>query len=97
MKVGNGTVPPAIEGTNIIEVPQQMVCKTKEELDNKVYDNFEANYNNKEYLVQHAIMLSTNKTIQQCNYEMIRRIPTPEEPTVYLSRDICKDTDNQGR
>ena len=60
--MGNGTVPPAIEGTNIIEVPQQMVCKTKQELEDKVYDDFEANYNNEEYLVQRAIMSSTNKT-----------------------------------
>ena len=29
LKVGDGTVSPAIEGTNIIEVPKQMVCKTK--------------------------------------------------------------------
>ena len=55
LKVGDGTVSPAIEGTNIIEVPKQMVCKTKQELENKFYDNFEANYNNKEYLVQRAI------------------------------------------
>ena len=32
-----------------------MVCKTKQELENKFYDNFEANYNNEEYLVQRAI------------------------------------------
>jgi len=62
-----------------------------------VYHNFEANYNNEEYLVQRAIMSSTDTAIQECNYEMIRRIPTPEEPTVYLSCDICKDTDDQGR
>lgn len=63
LRVGNGTVPPAIEGTNIIEVPQQMVYKTKQELEDKVYNDFEANYNNKEYLVQRAIMSSTNKTL----------------------------------
>ena len=97
LKVGDGMVSPAIEGTNIIEVPKQMVCKTKQELENKVYNNFEANYNNEEYLVQRAIMSSTNKTIQECNYDMIRRIPTPEEPTVYLSRDICEDADDQMR
>ena len=42
-------------------------------------------------------MLSTNKTIQECNYDMIRIIPTPEEPTVHLSRDICKDVNDQMR
>ena len=26
-----------------------------------------------------------------------KRIPTPEEPTVYLSRDICEDADDQMR
>ena len=97
LRVGNGTVPPAIEGTNIIEVPQQMVCKTKQELEDKVYDDFEANYNNEEYLVQRAIMSSTNKTIHECNYDMIKRIPTPEEPRVYLSRDVCDDPDDQMR
>ena len=32
-----------------------MVCRTKEELENKVYDNFKVNYKNEEYLVQREI------------------------------------------
>ena len=42
-------------------------------------------------------MSSTNKTIKECNYDMIRRIPTPEEPAVYLNRDVCEEADDQMR
>ena len=72
LKVGDGEVAPAIEHTNIIEVPEQMVCKSKEELEDKVYDNFETNYNNELYLAKCALMSSTNKTIQECNFDMIK-------------------------
>ena len=72
-----------------------MVCKTKEELEDKVYDKFEVNYNNESYLADRAMMFSTNKTIQEKNFDMIRQIPTSDEPMIYLSHDICQDPDNQ--
>ena len=95
LDVGDGKVVAAIEHTNIIEVPEKMVCKTKEELEDKVYDKFKENYNNEPYLADRVMMSSTNRTIQEQNFNMIQRIPTPEDPTIYLSFDICQDPDDQ--
>ena len=97
LKVGDGDVPPAIEHTNIIEVPAQMVCESKEDLETKVYGDFEANYDNETYLSERAIMSSTNDVIQACNFEMVKRIPTGDKPVFFLSRDICQDPDDQAR
>ena len=59
----------------MIEVLPQMVCSSQEELELKVYNNFESNYNSVNYLSGRAIMSSTNNTIQQCNFDMIKRLP----------------------
>ena len=71
LDVGVGKVVAAIEHTNIIEVPEKMVCKTKEELEDKVYDKFKENYNNEPYLADRVMMSSTNRTIQERNFDMI--------------------------
>ena len=97
LQVGNGTAPSPIKDSNIMEVPAQMVRQSKEELEEAVYDNFEANYTNPEYLAKRAIMSARNDTILEQNFRMINKIPTQEDPTVYLSRDICMDPDDQQR
>ena len=93
LDIGKGNVRPAIEHTTIIEVPTQMVCESsKDDLESKVYKDFEANYNNETYLSERAIMSSTNNVIQAYNF-----VPTEDEPVIFLSRDICQDPDDQQR
>ena len=95
LSAGDGTAPSLIEKNNIIEVPPQMVCNTKKELEAKVFDNFLQNYQDEEYLSGRAIMSSTNDTIQQCNYEMIDRLPG--EMITSYSVDTCVEPDNIAR
>lgn len=66
LQVGEGTAPAV--NRNLIEVPDQMVCSSPEELKNKAF-------NNREYLSKRAIMSCTNDVVQDCNYRMIEKLP----------------------
>ena len=72
---GEGLVESLIQNNNIIELPPRMICTSKIDLENKVFDIFQDNYTSEQYLADRAIMSSKNDTIQQCNYEMIEKIP----------------------
>ncbi len=73
LSVGEGTVPGPY--VNLIEIPEQIVCKDLKEVENKVYDNFVVNYANLEYLFGWAIMSTTNERILQKNFKMIQQLP----------------------
>jgi len=61
-------------------------------LENKIYNSFEQYYHVPSYLYERAIMSCTNETIQQCNFDMIDRLPG--EMIVSKSRDYCvEDSD----
>ncbi len=73
LSVGEGTVPGPY--VNLIEIPEQIVCKDLKEVEDKVYDNFVVNYANLEYLFGWAIMSTTNERILQKNFKMIQQLP----------------------
>lgn len=73
LALGNGTLPTRHQ--NLIEIPKQMVVNSIHELEEKVYDNFEDNYLNPDYLFRRAIMSSTNDVIQERNFQMISKLP----------------------
>ncbi len=58
---------------NLIEIPEQMVCKDLKEVEGRVYDNFMVNNDNSEYLFGQEIMSTTNEIIQQKNFHMIQQ------------------------
>ena len=70
-----------------------MVCQNPLELDDKVYDTFNANMQNAVYLQHQAIISSINDTIQERNYEFIKRLLGDIE--ISYSRDSCVENDNQ--
>ena len=90
LRLGNGNLPTIFD--DIIEIPKQMVCSNPQELENKVYDNFEENMTNIEYLSQRSIMSSTNDTIQERNFEFIKKLPGDMQ--ICYSRDTCIDDDH---
>ena len=49
--------------SDLIEVPQQMVCNSTRELEDKVFDDFEDNMKDVNYLCQRAIMSTKNDII----------------------------------
>ena len=87
LKVGDGTAPTIYH--NIIEVPQNMTCDSLHELEDRIYNNFAENYDNAKYLAGRAIMTCTNETIQQCNFDMVNKIPGVM--TTSISRDYCDE------
>ena len=48
LNLGDGKLPTIFK--DIIEVPEQMVCRDTAELEDKVYDNFQENMENVSYL-----------------------------------------------
>ena len=85
LKLGNGTLPTIFN--DLIEVPQHMVCKGPEELEDKVYDDFERNMTNREYLAARSIMSSTNDTIHERNFKFMEKLPGDMQ--ISYSRDCC--------
>ena len=90
LSIGNGTVPTV--GNGLIEVPQHMVCQTPEELNGKVYDNFDTEFSDVNYLKDRLIMSPVNEIIQERNFNMVKRLPN--EMIVSYSRDECVDDDH---
>ncbi len=56
-------------------MPDQMVFKSHEELEDKVFENFLHYYDDPQYLQTWAIMSSTNDIIQQKNFDMVKWLP----------------------
>ena len=54
LQMGNGTLETKFK--DLIEIPSQMVCESTTELESKVFDDFEANSTNRDYLEKRAIM-----------------------------------------
>ena len=72
-----------------------MSVDSNEELLARVYPNFETNYNNSEYLSKQAIMSTSNKIVQQCNFEMVEKILG--DIMISLSKDSCIEPDDVAR
>ena len=75
LSLGDGTIDYAIPSTNIFEIPASMACDSLETLENRVYGDLAANYMNPDYLKDRAIMSCTNEVIQQCNQDIVDRLP----------------------
>ena len=88
LDLGNGTLPTTFLD-DLIKIPNQMVCDGPEDLENKVYDNFETNMTNREYLAQRSIMSSTNDTIHEQNFKFMEKLPGPMQ--ISYSRDCCTE------
>merc|ERR1739845_207716 len=72
LQMGNGTLETKFK--DLIEIPSQMVCASTTELESKVFDNFDANSTNRDYLAKRAIMSSKNDTIHEKNFHMIEQL-----------------------
>lgn len=72
LELRKGTLTPIVQ--NIIQIPDYMVCQLLSQVQNIVYDNFQENFSNIEYLSKRVIMSYKNETVQYENYRMVNKL-----------------------
>ena len=82
-----------MDGSNIIEVPEQMCRNSKEEVQQMVYDNFKSNIGNKEYFKSRILLAATNEIVDEVNEEMVKEMKGVEH--ILTSVDTVGDLDSQ--
>ena len=70
----------------VFEGPEEL------EVEDSMYNDFENNITNREYLAERAIMLSTNQTIHERNFKFTEKLPGNME--ISYSRDTCVEDDD---
>ena len=77
LKLGDGTATSVKEQgeEKIIEVPEHMCRQSELEVIQEVFDDFEANYHNKDYLKQRMILGSKNEYVDNINEDIVNKIP----------------------
>ena len=94
LKLGEGKLPSegSINGSNIIEVPSDMCLDSKDEVVDKVFDDFQANIGNAEYFKSRILLAATNQIVNEVNDEMVEKLPG--EVSTFCSVDTVGDLDN---
>ncbi|KAH7679129.1 DNA helicase protein [Dioscorea alata] len=93
LKIGDGNVPSVDsnddEEGDCIEIPQEFLIQSPrdpiEAIIDAIYQHFDMNYTDANFLRQRAIITTYNETVDKINEVMIQRIKTPEK--TYLSSD----------
>ncbi|KAH7679123.1 DNA helicase protein [Dioscorea alata] len=93
LKIGDGNVPSVDsnddEEGDCIEIPQEFLIQSPrdpiEAIIDAIYQHFDMNYTDANFLRQRAIITTYNETVDKINEVMIQRIKTPEK--TYLSLD----------
>jgi ATP-dependent DNA helicase PIF1 len=92
IRIGNGTEPSEIINAvpDFITIPDHIYMPLNiQQLFNRVYDNFEENFDKPEYLTQRAILSPLNSETDIINHYASERISTYEKE--YLSNDSIVD------
>ena len=76
LRIGDGKEP-IVSSTNVIELPPDICLENNkiDELVEWVYNDFENNYCNSDYLIKRAILCTTNKTVDSINKQILNKIP----------------------
>jgi ATP-dependent DNA helicase PIF1 len=88
MRIGAGTEPNFKElGDDIIKLPNDICMPMTDSLDliNVIYNNFERNYEDIDYLMNRVILTTTNRTADKINEEVLTLLPTQQK--IYYSAD----------
>ena len=95
LQLGEGRLPSAgkIDGSNdIIEIPSDMCLDSKEDVVGAVFDDFDRNIGNAEYLKSRVLLAATNEIVNEINDDMVERIPG-DLKTFHI--DTVGDVDSQ--
>ena len=82
----------SLDGSNIIEVPEQMCRNSKEEVQQMVYDNFKSNIGIKEYFKSRILLAATNEIVDEVNAKMVKEMKGVEH--ILTSVDTVGDLDS---
>ena len=96
LRLGEGRLPSAgkIDGSNdIIEIPSDMCLDSKEDVVDAVFDDFDRNIGNADYLKPRVLLAATNEIVNEVNDEMVGRIPG--DLHTFHSVDTVGDVDSQ--
>jgi len=95
LNLGNGTLPT----TEINDVPDfiklpdnNWIPLNETELFNRIFEDFQNNYTNSEYINNRAILCPFNKEVEDINTNISNLVPG--QPTTYLSIDSIIDNHN---
>ena len=88
LDLGEGKLPAhaMVDGNNLIEIPSSMCQTSKEEVIEKVFDDFQSHIGDMEYFQ------GSNKIVDEVNEEMVERIPGGLH--TFHSIDTVTDIDN---
>ena len=88
LDLGEGKLPAhaMVDGYNLIEIPSSMCQTSKEEVIEKVFDDFQSHIGDMEYFQ------GSNKIVDEVNEEMVERIPG--DLHTFHSIDTVTDIDN---
>ena len=64
-----------VDGYNLIEIPSSMCQPSKNEVIEKVFDDFKSHIGDGEYFQGRVLLATTNKIVDEVNDEMVERIP----------------------
>ena len=81
-----------VEGYNLIEIPPSMCQPSKDEVIEKVFDDFQSHIGNPEYFQGRILLATTNKIVDEVNDEMVERIPG--DLHTFHNIDTVTDVDN---
>ena len=60
--------------SDIVEVPINMCCDTKDAVVKEVFDDFELNIGNAEYFKSRVLLAATNQIVNEVNNELVDKI-----------------------
>ena len=77
LDLGEGKLPAngTVDGYNLIEIPPSMCQPSKDEVMEKVFDDFKSHIGDVEYFQGRVLLATTNKIVDEVNDEMVERIP----------------------
>ena len=97
LSIGDGNVSRSVQvGTRqLIEIPEQMVCNSPEDLNETVFHDFEERHRDPTYVCERSILVCLNELAMERNNEMVDRIPG--EKFECFSIDYCMEEEDKGR
>ena len=98
IQLGQGTLPSIggdkYRGQDIVEIPEQMVCNTSEEVIQAVYGDIEKNAGNEDYFKSRLIMAADNEIVNATNENLLDRLPGDRH--VFTSIDVAQGEEGGG-
>ena len=77
---------------NIIQIDNEMICETTQQLIEQMHDTFNQQCTNAHYFTKRAVLTGTNSDVKELNELLLHQIPG--ETQTYLSIDSCMDPDD---